>query len=112
MEKVSLLELFHRKDCYGWAWKCKGRRHHYCWQNDNDLGLSAEIDECTVPETVLRKVKLAPGKYIYILRNNWGIFGEDAVTEPQMVAAIKNCHLCQFKLTAHEKMLSKRVFGF
>lgn len=110
-KKISINKLFNRADCYGWAWECKGKRHHYCWQNDNDLGLLGDIDECNYPETIVRKIKIAPKKYIYILRNNYGMdekSGGRAITEPQLIAAIKDCHC--MKLTKHEQILASRVF--
>lgn len=110
-KKISINKLFNRADCYGWAWECKGKRHHYCWQNDNDLGLLGGIDECNYPETIVRKIKIAPKKYIYILRNNYGMDEESggrAITEPQLIATIKYCHC--MKLTKHEQILASRVF--
>lgn len=117
-KKYSLNQLFNMKSCAGWAWECKGRRHHYIWQNDNDLGLLCDIEECIYPETVQRRIKVAPRKYVYILRNKWGI-GEDspeaACTEPQLIASIRACHERGWKdiqpLTKHDQILSKRVFG-
>lgn len=112
-KKTSIKKLFYRQDCWGWAWECAGKRHKYCWQNDNDLGLLGDIDECVQEETIVRKIKVMskPNRYIYILRNKYDV-NEDwcgpAVTEPQLVAAIKDCHCVT--LTQHELMLSRRVF--
>lgn len=118
-KKYTLKQLFEMRSCAGWAWECKGKRHYYCWQNDNDLGLLCDIKECIYPETVVKRVKVIKGKYIYILRNNWGIDAEcggDPVTMPQLKAAIKECHKGswdkEYQMTKHDKMLAGRVWGY
>ena len=112
-KNTNLLKLFHKKDCLGWAYHVDGRR--YCWQNANDLGLIGDIEECgkECHETVLRKIKLDKGGYLYILRNNWGLSKDDSIdtaTLPTVKAIIKDCWNIQ--LTKHERMLVKRYMGW
>lgn len=113
-KKMWLRKIWNRKDCYGWVWHLKGRRYSY--QNDNDLGLLGEdwegIEEYGKPETVLRKIKVSKGKYIYVLRNNYGYSEEDLRTSATLTtikALLKECHVD--KLTPHEKMLCERYWN-
>lgn len=118
LKKTTLNKLFNKRDCWGWAYECKGKRHKYIWQNDNDLGLCQDIDEAIYPETILHKVKIQKGAYVYILRNNWGLTEHnegEAITLPQLKAALKDCHkgcLDAEPMTKHDEMLSRRVFGY
>lgn len=111
MKKIYLETLFKKKDCYGWAYHTKGR--HYWWQNDNDLGLLGQdweaLKEMGVKETLLRKVKVSDGKYLYILRNTCGVPDDKScVTLPTLKALLKECH-CE-QLNTHDKMLVERFW--
>lgn len=112
MKKTTLLKLFNRKDCLGWAWQVNDKKGYYTWHNCNDLGLLCDIDECTYEETVLKKIKMGKRKYIYILRNKWGLDTscDDAVTIPQLKAYIRDCYHHIFgELSKHDAMLIKRA---
>ena len=113
LKKMWLRQIWNRKDCYGWVRHLKGRR--YAYQNDNDLGLLGEdwegIEEYGKPETVLRKIKVSKGKYIYVLRNDCGYSNEvlrTSATLTTIKALLKECHADQ--LTPHEKMLCERYW--
>ena len=113
-KKMNLEKIWRKKDCYGWAWHLKGRR--YAYQNSNDLGLLGEdwdaIKEYCEPETVLRKIKVSKGKYIYIIKNTWGYTDEDLRTSATLTtikSLIKDCH--NEELSSHEEMLVKRYWN-
>lgn len=105
-KSVQLWNLWNRKDCWGWAWRTHGRRYYY--QNDNDLGLCGWVADVEAKEIVLHKVRVMPGKYVYVLRNSWnaGVEEDSEMTLPAIVAWAKVCH--QIPLTEHEKKIVSR----
>lgn len=93
-KKTTLKKLFKKKDCWGWAWPCKGKPGYYVFHNDNDLGLLSDIDDCDGTEIILRKIEIYKKNYVYILRNSWGIDEEcdSCGTEKYMLAELYWCH--------------------
>lgn len=108
--KIHLDKIWGRPDCAGWAWHTKGRQ--YLFQNSNDLGLhSMDCDtmrEMGLYETLVRKIKVEKGFYIYILKNKWGYVNEDGPTATLVTlkALMKDMHQCE--MTDHERMLASR----
>lgn len=117
-KKMYLEKILDKKDCWGFVVHTKG--NHYFWQNDNDMGLIFDTDweDIEYKETILRKIEVIKGKYIYVLRNNYNYpDGEDCATLTTIKALIKDAHgsLCDYykcPMTKHEQMLVKRYYDY
>lgn len=108
---MNLKEIWTAPDCCGWVWHIKGRQYNF--QPDNDPGLFDNdwdlIEQLNIQEKILRKIKMAPGQYIYVLKNTE--HDTDTTYSATLItikALFKKYH--HLNTSKHENMLIDRYY--